>query len=104
MSDSERIHEIRKRGWAADSAEWEWLCRMAQAGVGNMENAVTVERERIAVGLEGEAELSPCKEDGSVYRSAAWLVRADFSYEEAERLEVAAESGLNQQDTNGTEG
>lgn len=54
---------------------------------------IAVERERIANRLEEESALSPCKEDGSVYRSAAWLVRADFSYEEAERLEVAAEVG-----------
>lgn len=55
--------------------------------------ALAQERGRIANRLEEEAGLSPCKEDGSVYRSAAWLVRADFSYEEAERLEVAAEVG-----------
>jgi hypothetical protein len=92
MDDAERIHEIRKRGWAADTPEWEWLCGRALAGVGVIGNAIDVERERIANCLEGEADLSPCKEDAAVLRSTAFLVRADFSYEEAERLETAAEA------------
>lgn len=62
-------------------------------------SAVAAERERIANRLEEESDLAPCKEDGAVYRSAAWLVRADFSYEEAERLEIAAESAVSQQRT-----
>lgn len=45
------------------------------------------ERRRIANALEEDGEMSPCREDGQVYISAAWLVRGDFSYEEAERLE-----------------
>lgn len=53
--------------------------------------ATLAERERIAKGLEAEAENSPCAEDASVHRGAAWLVRADFSYEEADRLQTAAE-------------
>lgn len=57
-----------------------------------IDRAVAAERARIANRLAEEAELSPCADDGSVYRSAAWLVRADFSYEEAERLETAAEN------------
>jgi hypothetical protein len=64
---------------------------------------VAAERSRIANRLAEEAGLSPCTEDGEVYRSAAWLVRADFSYEEAERLEVAAEAAADQQ-TPKTEG
>lgn len=62
-----------------------------------VERAVAAERERIANRLEEESDLAPCKEDGSVYRSAAWLVRGDFSYDEAERLAVAAEAGAVQQ-------
>lgn len=57
----------------------------------NVDDAKTKERERIAAALEAEGDNSPCAEDGSVYRSAAWLVRGDFSYEEAERLQIAAE-------------
>lgn len=52
---------------------------------------VAAERERIAKRLAEEGDFAPCREDGAVYRGAAWLVRADFSYEEAERLEIAAE-------------
>lgn len=57
----------------------------------NVDDAKAKERERIAAALEYEGDNSPCAEDGSVYRSAAWLVRGDFSYEEAERLQIAAE-------------
>jgi hypothetical protein len=57
----------------------------------HIKEAVVAERERIATQLMAEAENSPCREDASVLRSAAWLVRANFSYDEAERLEVAAE-------------
>ena len=45
-------------------------------------------RERIAAALDEEADLIPCAEDAMVTRSNARLVRANFSYEEAERLEV----------------
>ena len=64
-----------------------------------LSEAIKAERDRIANYLEAEADLAPCKEDGEVYRSAAWLVRADFSYEEAERLEVAAEQGFGPEET-----
>ena len=57
-----------------------------------IKDAVGAERKRIANRLAEEADLSPCAEDAAVYRGAAWLVRADFSYEEAERLEIAAEN------------
>lgn len=53
---------------------------------------ILAERERIAAGLEYEADMSPCSEDASVLRGAAWLVRADFSYDDAERLQIAAEA------------
>lgn len=46
----------------------------------------TEERERIAKALEDEADLTPCEEDAKVVRGCAALVRADFSYDEAERL------------------
>lgn len=49
------------------------------------------ERRRIANALEEEGKNLPCHEDGEVYGSAAWLVRGDFSYAEAERLELANE-------------
>ncbi len=48
---------------------------------------VSAERERIATCLEEEADLIPCAEDAEVTRGNALLVRADFSYEEADRLE-----------------
>lgn len=44
------------------------------------------ERERIAACLNSEADVCPCQEDALVLREAALLVRANFSYEEAERL------------------
>lgn len=45
-------------------------------------------RERIAAALDEEADLIPCAEDAMVTRSNARLVRANFSYEDAERLEA----------------
>lgn len=44
------------------------------------------ERERIANALEEEADTTPCSEDAVVVRDCARLVRANFSYGEAERL------------------
>lgn len=44
------------------------------------------ERERIAAALDEEADVIPCAEDAMVTRSNARLVRADFSYEDADRL------------------
>lgn len=52
--------------------------------------AVLAERERIAAALHTEGDNSPCHEDGCVYHGAAWLVRGDFSYDEAERLQITA--------------
>lgn len=49
------------------------------------------EKHRIANALEDEADLTPCSEDAMVTRSNARLVRADFSYDEAERLEIVEE-------------
>lgn len=51
--------------------------------------AVLAERERIAAAIEEEADLCPCEEDAVVLRDTARLVRADFSYDEAERLAEA---------------
>lgn len=47
---------------------------------------VTAERDRIAEALDYEASVTPCAEDAVVVRDCARLVRADFSYEEAEKL------------------
>ena len=44
------------------------------------------ERERIAAAIESEANVCPCEEDAKVLRETATLVRANFSYEDAERL------------------
>lgn len=49
-------------------------------------DAVMAERARIIARLLEEAELTPCGEDAMVTRSNAFLIKADFSYEEAERL------------------
>ena len=54
-------------------------------------DAVMAERERIVACLLEEAELTPCGEDAMVTRSNAFLIKADFSYEEAERLSEEAE-------------
>lgn len=51
---------------------------------------VTEERNRIADALDFEASVCPCEEDAAVIRSCANLVRADFSYEQAEANEAAA--------------
>lgn len=50
------------------------------------------ERERIARAIDAEADVTPDREDRAVTRGLAWLVRADFSYEDAERLEAEAEN------------
>ena len=42
------------------------------------------ERDRIAISLEQEAEMTPCAEDASVVRGCARLIRADFSYDDAD--------------------
>lgn len=54
--------------------------------------AVLAERERIARALDYEADVGGCMEDNVVMRDAAWLVRADFSYDEVERLMAVAEA------------
>lgn len=56
-----------------------------------IDNAIIAERERIADLLEDEADTTPCLEDAMVTRSNAHLIRADFSYEEAERLAAEEE-------------
>jgi hypothetical protein len=56
------------------------------------EAAVLAERERIAHALEAEADMGDCSEDNMVMRDAAWLVRADFSYDEVERLQAKSEA------------
>lgn len=50
------------------------------------------QRQRIVEGIEAEADATPDPEDAGVTRGLAWLVRADFSYEDAERLEAEAEA------------
>lgn len=57
----------------------------APAPSDGLREAVEAERERIAVALEAEADLLPCAEDAAVTRSNAALIRADFSYEDADR-------------------
>lgn len=42
--------------------------------------------EHIVTGLDAEAECLPCSEDAAVTRGNAALVRANFSYDEAERI------------------
>lgn len=56
-------------------------------------SAIAAERERIAAALDEEAETTPCAEDAAVVRDCARLVRADFSYEAAERLAEEADHG-----------
>ncbi|NSY48484.1 hypothetical protein G6M01_08170 [Agrobacterium tumefaciens] len=53
---------------------------------GVIQDAVRTERNRIIEKLEEEADLLPCGEDAMVTRSNARLIKADFDYEEAERI------------------
>jgi hypothetical protein len=71
------------RNWARDGALIHG--EVARA----IEAAVAEERERIACALDYQGDIAPCSEDGSVFKSAAQLVRADFSYEKADRIEAA---------------
>lgn len=78
-------------------AEWAfqgWLAAKAD------QIEVTEERNRIADALDHEASVCPCAEDAVVIRDCAKLVRADFSYEQAEANEAAA---LNSPSPQGTE-
>jgi hypothetical protein len=52
------------------------------------QQAGVTEAERIAVALDYEASVCPCAEDAKVIASCATLVRANFSYDEAERIEA----------------
>ena len=56
------------------------------------ERGRTDERERIARALKDEADGLACEEDARVLRGAVWLIGADFSHEEAERLQDEAEA------------
>lgn len=62
----------------------------APAPSDGLREAVEAERERIAVALETEADLLPCAEDAAVTRSNAALIRADFSYEDADRAALTS--------------
>lgn len=53
------------------------------------QDGIAAERERIVKALEEEADLIPCAEDAMVTRANARLIRADFSYEEADKLAAA---------------
>lgn len=55
-------------------------------------NIAAAEKERIASAIDHEASVTSCHEDAVVVRDTARLVRADFSYEDAERLQIAEEN------------
>ena len=59
---------------------WDWSTEQCMA------RAILAERERIASELDHEASVTPCEEDKMVTLSNAALVRANFSYEDAEKL------------------
>lgn len=48
--------------------------------------ALMAERSLIVLRLLQEADLTPCAEDAIVTRSNAFLIQADFSYEDADAL------------------
>lgn len=64
----------------------DWLTAQALPALDPLQAARLEERERIAAALDDEAGSLPCVEDAAVMRSSAQLVRADFSYDEAERI------------------
>lgn len=76
------------------NAVWEWKERAEKAEAevtalrARLETVEAETRERIAAALDEEADLIPCAEDAMVTRSNARLIRANFSYEDAERLEA----------------
>lgn len=55
-----------------------------------LDRAIEAERTRIADAIAYEASVLPCAEDAAVMASCAELVRANFSYDDAERTEYAA--------------
>jgi hypothetical protein len=65
-----------------------------EAHAAAIREAVDAERARIIQGLKDEADVLPCAEDAAVIQSCAELVRADFSYDEAERLSEAHAAAL----------
>lgn len=74
-----------------DVKEWAASLEIVENEI-DISDQIAAERERIAKALDEEADLSQCAEDAVVVRDCARLVRADFSYEEAERL--AEKEGL----------
>tara|TARA_R100000365_G_scaffold3696_1_gene13714 strand:- start:19965 stop:20273 length:309 start_codon:yes stop_codon:yes gene_type:complete len=56
--------------------------------------AILAERYRIADRLDEEAEVTPCFEDAVITRSNADLVRANFSYDDAEKIAAARDAGV----------
>ena len=66
--------------------------RFSRALAAERERATLAERERISKALDDEADVIPCAEDAMVTRGNALLVRADFSYEEADRIEESSAS------------
>lgn len=74
-----------------ETKEWAASLEIVENEI-DISDQIAAERERIAKALDEEADLSQCAEDAVVVRDCARLVRADFSYEEAERL--AEKEGL----------
>lgn len=89
---------IRNPNVAEYMAHWEARTQKAEAENEALRTKLeTVEaetRERIAAALDEEVDLIPCAEDAMVTRSNARLVRANFSYEDAERLEVEEDQAI----------
>ena len=81
--ENQRLHD------RAESAEAKLAEARKEADTlrARLETVEAETRERCAAALDEEADLIPCAEDAMVTRSNARLVRADFSYEDAERLE-----------------
>jgi hypothetical protein len=79
------------RGWSYENeAERRVKMLAAREFCEGWFQAADHEKERIAQALEYEASVTPCSEDAMVTRSNATLIRADFSYEDAERISQEA--------------
>lgn len=85
-----RPEDIPQDVWDAACSTYE-LRPIRREGIAR---AILAERDRIADRLDEEADMTPCVEDAVVTRGNADLVRANFSYDDAEKIAAARDAGV----------
>ncbi|MGI4942062.1 MAG: hypothetical protein ACRYHQ_16125 [Janthinobacterium lividum] len=97
-----RVARDPGNGWLHTGIKYEWrgIADDLEYVEVTAADAILAERERIAAALVYEAEIGPCAEDNAVMLDAAWLVRADFSYDAAEMMRIRDENRTKEDVTN----